>query len=166
MSLKKIAQMTGVSPSTVSRVLNNVSSTCASKEVRDKIFDAAREIGYQPNENARKLKNSSNDAKPNRHVSIVLARIKDLKDDPFFYELFRNLELSLFENHTVIDHVIYAEEKNSQAYSKDAKPGNGVLKDISNSQGVIILGRCSEKLLDQIMSFNSNIVGIFMYSTI
>ena len=84
MSLKKIAQMTGVSPSTVSRVLNNVSSTCASKEVRDKIFDAAREIGYQPNENARKLKNSSNDAKPDRHVSIVLARIKDIKDDPFF----------------------------------------------------------------------------------
>jgi len=164
MSLKKIAQMTGVSPSTVSRVLNNVSSTCASKEVRDKIFDAAREIGYQPNENARKLKNSSNDAKPDRHVSIVLARIKDIKDDPFFYELFRNLELSLFETQTVIDHVIYAEEKSSQAYPKDAGRNIGILKDISDSQGVIILGRCSEKLLDQIMSFNNNIVGIWRNS--
>lgn len=164
MSLKKIAQMTGVSPSTVSRVLNNVSSTCASKEVRDKIFDAAREIGYQPNENARNLKKSSGDTKAHRHISIVLARIKDLQDDPFFYELFRNLELSLFENQTIIDHVIYAEEKNSQAYSKDTKPSKGILKDISTSQGVIILGRCSEKLLDQIMSFNSNIVGIWRNS--
>ena len=161
MSLKKIAQMTGVSPSTVSRVLNNVSSTCASKEVCDKIFEAAREIGYQPNENARNLKKSSGDTKPHRHISIVLARIKDLQDDPFFYELFRNLELSLFENQTIIDHVIYAEEKNSQTYSKDTKRTKGILKDISDSQGVIILGRCSEKLLDEIMSFNSNIVGIW-----
>ena len=150
MSLKKIAQMTGVSPSTVSRVLNNASSTCASKAVRDKIFDAAREIGYQPNENARRLKNLSKSEKSGRHISIVLARIKALEDDPFFYELFRSLEISLFENHATIDHVVYAEEKLSQ--------------DISKSQGVIILGRCSEKLLGQILSLNRQVVGIWRNS--
>ncbi len=150
MSLKKIAQMTGVSPSTVSRVLNNASSTCASKAVRDKIFDAAREIGYQPNENARRLKNLSKSEKSGRHISIVLARIKVLEDDPFFYELFRSLEISLFENHATIDHVVYAEEKLSQ--------------DISKSQGVIILGRCSEKLLGQILSLNRQVVGIWRNS--
>lgn len=164
MSLKKIAQMTGVSPSTVSRVLNNVSSTCASKEVRDKIFDAAREIGYQPNESARRLKSSAKDIRSDSHVSIVLARIKDLNDDPFFYELFRNLELSLLESRTVIDHVIYAEETLSASFSGDSRRRRGILKDISGSQGVIILGRCSEKLLDQIMSFNRNIVGIWRNS--
>lgn len=164
MSLKKIAQMTGVSPSTVSRVLNNVSSTCASKEVRDKIFDAAREIGYQPNESARRLKSSAKDIRPDSHISIVLARIKDLNDDPFFYELFRNLELSLLESRTVIDHVIYAEETLSASFSDDAGRRRGILKDISGSQGVIILGRCSERLLEQIMSFNGNIVGIWRNS--
>lgn len=164
MSLKKIAQMTGVSPSTVSRVLNNVSSTCASKEVRDKIFDAAREIGYQPNESARRLKSSAKDIRSDSHVSIVLARIKDLNDDPFFYELFRNLELSLLESRTVIDHVIYAEETLSASFSGDSGRRRGILKDISGSQGVIILGRCSEKLLEQIMSFNGNIVGIWRNS--
>lgn len=154
MSLKKIAEMTGVSPSTVSRVLNNVSSTCASKEVQDKIFQAAREIGYRPNENARKLKTNAKDEASGRHISIVLARIKSLDDDPFFYELFRNLEISLFETQTIIDHVVYAEEKSSRHY----------LKDISASQGVIILGRCSETLLNQILSLNNNVVGIWRNS--
>lgn len=100
MSLKKIAELTGVSPSTVSRVLNNTSSTCASKEVRDKIFKAAREIGYQPNENARNLRNAFATPQTKRHVSIVLARIKTLDADPFFYELFRSLEIALMEHHT------------------------------------------------------------------
>lgn len=148
MSLKKIAEMTGVSPSTVSRVLNNTSSTCASKTVRDKIFEAAREIGYQPNENARKLKTKAAEEKTGQRISIVLARIKALDSDPFFYELFRNLEISLYEYRAVIDKIIYAEEN----LSPDS---------LSSSQGVIILGRCSEKLLAQIMSFNNNIVGIW-----
>lgn len=150
MSLKKIAGMVGVSPSTVSRVLNNASSTCASKEVRDKIFKAAREIGYQPNESARKLRTIDNDSNLPKHICIVLARIKTLKSDPFFYELFRNLEISLFENHVLIDKVIYAEEK--------------LTEDISKSQGVIILGRCSRKLLDRIRTLNCNVVGIWRNS--
>ena len=150
MSLKKIAQMTGVSPSTVSRVLNNASSTCASKELKDKIFAAAREIGYQPNENARNLKNSAKAASPDRHISIVLARIRTLDDDPFFYELFRSLELALLEQHTVIDQIVYTEKDLPQSISK--------------SQGVIILGRCSDKLLAQIRSLNQTIVGIWRNS--
>ena len=168
MSLKKIAELAGVSPSTVSRVLNNSSSTCASKEVRDKIFDAARSIGYQPNEYARKLKSKSKDSSLQRHVSIVLARIKALDADPFFYELFRNLEISLYENHTVIDYVVYAEEKLSRDDPKmkgqHAQKPKDVLTDIARSQGVIILGRCSEKLLSQIMSLNDNVVGIWRNS--
>lgn len=150
MSLKKIAKMVGVSPSTVSRVLNNTSSTCASKEVKDKIFEAARTIGYQPNENARNLRATTAKVHPQRHISIVLARIKDLSTDPFFYELFRSLEISLFQNHAIIDHVIYAKEEFSQ--------------DISQSHGVIIVGRCSQKLLDKILSINSNVVGIWRNS--
>lgn len=151
MSLKKIAEMTGVSPSTVSRVLNNVSATCASKEVRDKIFEAAREIGYHPNENARKLRAASHAAPVKYHVSIVLARIKTLDTDPFFSELFRELEISLFENNIKIDHVVYAE---------DFLP-----RDISESHGVLILGRCSHKLLGQITAANCNVAAISRNST-
>lgn len=150
MSLKKIAEMVNVSPSTVSRVLNNASSTCASKEIKDKIFEAARSIGYIPNENARKLRTSSGENRGCMHVSIILARIKTLEADPFFYELFRELELSLFQNNILIDNVIYSEET--------------LTHNISKSDGVILLGRCSQKLFRQIISANKNAVAIWRNS--
>ena len=56
MSINKIAQMAGVSPSTVSRVLNNPNYRCSSEETRDKIWKAAMELNYTPNEAARSLK--------------------------------------------------------------------------------------------------------------
>lgn len=146
MSLKRIAEMVGVSPSTVSRVLNDVSATCASKEVRDKIFEAAREIGYHPNENARKLRAASDNNGKNYHVSIVLARIKSLDTDPFFYELFHEIEVALFQNHIDIDYVIYADEELSQ--------------DVSKSDGVLIVGRCLPKLFRQISDANRNLAAI------
>lgn len=56
MSLKKIAEMVGTSVSTVSRVLNNSYTTCASEELKKKIWEAAHEIRYVPNASARNLK--------------------------------------------------------------------------------------------------------------
>lgn len=147
MSLKKIASMVGTSVSTVSRVLNNTSPTCASKELQDKIWSAAREINYQPNENARSLQKSNTTAQNLPHISIVLARISTLEEDPFFLELFRNLEAELFKQKATIDHVIYADETFPQ--------------NLSASSGVIILGRCSDKLLNNITMQNRNVVGIW-----
>lgn len=157
MSLKKIAEIVGVSPSTVSRVLNNTSASCASREIRDKIFETARAIGYQPNENARNLRNSSkNHTVSQMHICIVLARIHTLDADPFFYELFRSLEYALIEQSMTISHVIYADDKHL-----DQK---NLADDIAGSDGVIILGRCSKKLLEQILSWNRSAIGIWRNS--
>ena len=49
MSIKKIAEKAGVSPATVSRVLNNPSYKCSSKEMQDKIWRIAMEMNYVPN---------------------------------------------------------------------------------------------------------------------
>ena len=151
MSLKKIASMVGTSVSTVSRVLNQTSSTCASKELQNKIWAAAREIGYQPNEAARSLKRSQCPQTAAPHISIVLARITALEQEPFFAELFRSLEVELLKQGATIDHVIYAEESFSQNFSQN----------LSSSSGVIILGRCSHTLLTHITSHNRNVVGIW-----
>ncbi len=150
MSLKEIASMTGVSVSTVSRVLNNTSSTCASEETRDKIWAAAREIGYLPNEAARNLKKPGEMSRDARSVSIVLARVASLDEDPFFSELFRNLEVDLMKQNTRIDQVIYAEKTLPQP--------------LTEADGVIILGRCSRSLLEEITAWNRNVVGIWRNS--
>ncbi len=148
MSLKKIAAMTGVSVSTVSRVLNNTSSTCASKQLQDKIWKAAREIGYCPNEAARTLKKGGK-AQEKFHIIIVMARVT-ADEDPFFAELLRCLEIELLQQEAAIDDVIHAGEHSQE--------------DFTRANGIIILGRCSSALLKQISDKNKNIVGIWRNS--
>lgn len=56
MSITKIAAITGASVSTVARVLRDPEHKCHSMELKEKILQTAREIGYVPNEAARALK--------------------------------------------------------------------------------------------------------------
>ena len=51
MSLKKIAQMSGASVATVSRVLNQPDYQCQDKRLTERIREAARELNYVPNQN-------------------------------------------------------------------------------------------------------------------
>lgn len=149
MKLKDIANAAGTSVSTVSRVLNQTSPTCASEELRNKIWKIATEGGYIPDENARCLKSGVRKERV-RTVSVVLARISSLEDEPFFAELFRCLESEFLKQHITVKNVIYAEDF----------PGT----DLRGSGGVIILGRCSQSLLDRIKAQNKNIVGIWRNS--
>lgn len=149
MSLKQIASMTGASVSTVSRVLNQTSSSCAKKELQDKIWAAAREIGYQPNKAARALKKGVSDTKKLPRIAILMARVT-AEEDPFFSELFRSLEMELLLQGGLIEDMIHAEELGK--------------KKLSEADGVIIMGRCSHTLLEQLLMQNRNIVGIWRNS--
>lgn len=60
MSLKKIANELGLSSTTVSRALNGYDDVAA--ETRERIIDAAKRLGYQPNSLARRLKMGRTDA--------------------------------------------------------------------------------------------------------
>lgn len=95
MSLKKIAETVGVSVSTVSRVLNNTSYKCASEDIKNKIWKAARELNYVPNLEARNLKKGKNSVSA-YNISVLLSRFETLDADPFFQELFRNIEEEAF----------------------------------------------------------------------
>lgn len=149
MSLKQIAAMTNTSVSTVSRVLNQTSSSCASKELQDKIWAAAREIGYRPNKAARALKKGESSAKKPPRIAIVMARVT-AEEDPFFSELFRSLEMELLLQGGLIDDMVHVEDISQ--------------KKLSEADGIIIMGRCSHTLLAQILLQNKNIAGIWRNS--
>lgn len=144
MSVKKIAEMAGVSPATVSRVLNDRPAS-AKPEVRDRIWAAARAIGYTPNENARKLRTGDRAQDARARVAVVLARIGSLGDDPFFAELYRAVEYELHRQGALMTQLIYARD---------------TLPELDAPSGVLILGRSSEALLARLRRASDHIVGL------
>lgn len=147
MSLKQIAALTHTSVSTVSRVLNNTSPSCASKELQDKIWAAAKEIGYRPNQAARALKKGTDTAAAKLpRIAVVMARVTS-EEDPFFSELFRSLETELLKQGAVLDDMVHAEDICRER--------------LCSANGILIMGRCSHTLLSQIARQNKNIAGIW-----
>lgn len=150
MSLKRIAEKVGVSVSTVSRVLNDDSPTCASKALKDRIWQAARDLDYAPNQNARKLRTGAETAR-SRRVTVVMTRANAMKEDPFFYELVRCTEIELCAFGCTVGGLVAAD---------DMPAGDKVPEILSGSDGVIILGRCPEYLPKGVRKVTNNIVGV------
>ena len=80
-SIKDVAKIAGVSPTTVSRVLNN--RGYLSNEIKQKVYNAMKQLHYQPNQIARALHNRK---------SNLFAVIVPDSSNPFFAELVQRLE--------------------------------------------------------------------------
>ncbi|MCC8066464.1 MAG: LacI family transcriptional regulator [Clostridiales bacterium] len=177
MSLKKIAEMTGVSISTVSRVLNNKEYNCASEEVKSRIWEAAKELQYVPNESARSLKMGAarKEAAPVRRFAVILERFESLDDDPFFRELYRSVEQEAFAHSCTISEVYTshrAEHIGSGMVSYQPMQQGITLSGTQHTEkisktpdGYIILGRSSAQMLKQLKKITRNIISINRNST-
>lgn len=84
--LTDVAKKAGVSPTTVSRVINNYGSL--SQKTIDNVHAAMRELNYQPNSLARSLQ-----GKNTQLVGLVFPTISH----PFFGELVEKIETKFFE---------------------------------------------------------------------
>lgn len=84
MSVKQIAKMAGTSPATVSRILNNPDYHCTDPSVREKVWKAAMELNYVPNEAARNLKKGmKNSPEKVRYIQVLMTRTERNHADPF-----------------------------------------------------------------------------------
>lgn len=79
--IEDVAEIAGVSPTTVSRVLND--RGYISQKTKDKVYAAMKEINYVPNDLARSLYNKK---------SNLIGIIVPSTDHPFFGELVMHLE--------------------------------------------------------------------------
>ncbi len=86
-TLKDVAKETGLTVSTVSRILNN--RGYISQESREKVHDAMKKLNYQPNEVARSLSKQTSNT-----IGVILPHI----DHPFFSMLLNCLETAAY-NH-------------------------------------------------------------------
>ena len=80
-TLKDVARETGLTVSTVSRVLNN--RGYISEETRQNVYAAMKKLNYRPNEVARSLSKQSTNT-----IGVIVPHIKH----PYFAELISNLE--------------------------------------------------------------------------
>ena len=108
MSIKKIAEKTGVSVSTVSRILNKPDYRCSVPGLREKVWSIAMEMNYVPNEAARNLKKGTQ-AKESKiwHIHVLMTRTDESRTDPFFTELLHIIESEIHEQNCILSKVWY-----------------------------------------------------------
>lgn len=85
-TMREVAQRAGVSPTTVSHVVNN--TRYVSEEVRARVNAVMEELGYRPNALARSLR---------RGETQTLGLILPDSANPFFAEVGRSIEAAAFE---------------------------------------------------------------------
>lgn len=83
--LEDIAKLAEVSPTTVSRVINNYGSL--SEKTKKKVFAAMKELNYQPNSLARSLKGKST-----KVIGVIFPGVSN----PFFGQMVETIENQLF----------------------------------------------------------------------
>lgn len=85
--LNDVAKLAGVSPTTVSRVINNYGHI--SKKTISKVRKAMQDLNYQPNSLARSLQ-----GKGSKLIGVIFPSVSN----PFYGELIEKIERKLFKN--------------------------------------------------------------------
>lgn len=169
MSIKKIAELTGASPATVSRVLNNAGYKCSRPGLREKIWKTAMELNYTPNEAARNLKRGTTETSNHYYIDILMTRMDGTHVDPFFSELLRVVESQIHENLCILSRVWY-----KSVFSDDRRCAKLNMKSTfnemfegmeENHHGLIIIGRCNPDVITGLKKHYKNIVSINRNST-
>lgn len=170
MSIKKIAELAGVSTATVSRVLNHPDYKCSSEEKREKIWQIARELNYVPNEAARNLKMGFVEKKRELHyIDILLTRSGALETDSFFRELMRILEREIHVQGCILTRVIhqpfFSSERRCKMENLDKMLDEIEKSATRRSSGLIIIGKCSHLVIEKLSKRYKEIVSINRNST-
>lgn len=140
-SIRDVAKIAGVSPATVSRVMNGTANVDADK--RQRVYEAIKQTGFVPNEVARSLYKKSA-----KLIGLIIPSITNL----FFTELADSVEKAADKSGF---RVVYYNTDNNPDKEKMAV---GMLKSM-NADGIIITSN-NEELIDVIDKSGLSVVMI------
>ena len=146
LNLDDIAKKSGVSKSTVSRVVNNHPNV--SQKVRDRVIQVISQTGYQPHAAARALVS-------NRSMicGLILPRTVDsFFTDPYFPALIQSIARSCGDrDYTLSLFLIGGEDDEERIFQRVARPGflDGVF---------VQSGNVADHLIEKIVSINMPLV--------
>ena len=170
MSIKKIAEKAGVSPATVSRVLNNPNYKCSVSGLRDKIWKTAIEMNYVPNEAARNLKRGVS-AKQEKtwYINILMTRTDSSQTDPFFSELLRVIESEIHDKNCILSKVwymsVFSDDRKCRRENLDRLIDEMYGEVEEKRDGLIIIGRCNKEALKKLNKKYKSVVSVNRNST-
>ncbi|RWZ58783.1 LacI family transcriptional regulator [Halobacillus fulvus] len=100
-TIDDVAELAGLSKSTVSRVINHYPHVSPAK--KKKVYEAMEELGYVPNSSARSLRN-----KRTRMIAVIVPRLMN----PFFGQLVESIEVAANQHgfQLLICQTMYSEE--------------------------------------------------------
>ena len=138
-TIKDIANIAGVSPATVSRVLNHDTSMSVSDETRQKIFDIAEELQY------KKIKRGSNRNSHSRRIAIVEWYTEEEELDDLYYYAIR-----------------IGVEKKAQELAYDVMRffNNEELNHLDQVDGIIAIGKFSTQKIKELELYTKHLVFI------
>ncbi|MGN0642058.1 MAG: LacI family DNA-binding transcriptional regulator [Huintestinicola sp.] len=167
MSIKEIAEKVGVSVSTVSRVLSKPEYKCSSKELREQIFAAAREMNYVPNESAKNLRSGENKKAEPYRLSILVTRTNSSETDPFYNELIGLIQSEINRNMCMLVRIWYRPDffDESKCAALNIKQAVKELYNEESTDGIIIVGKCCPQVIRQLKARWKNIVSVNRNST-
>jgi len=164
-SLKEIAQKAGVSIATASRVLNNPDYHCTDEKKRERIWKAAMELHYVPNEAARNLKKGKkSDQEKTKFVQILMTRSDNSQMDPFFDELLHIIETELHKGQCILTHVWHLSMLSSERKCRQSNLEQTIRafheETEGKSNGIIIVGKVSKLAIPYIKKYFKNVVAV------
>ncbi len=151
-TLKDIAKEAGVSISTVSRIINNDPMKKASQETSDRVWKIVQELGYQPNQNARKLIKGHTDEAPmnTKAIGCIFTSTADTYTDPFFSQIAMGIQKEISERGYVMGY----------SFSSYDMTDAALYNNLSTNQvdGAIILGQFNKEVLGFLKKNIKNLV--------
>jgi LacI family transcriptional regulator len=138
-TIKDVARLSGVSISTVSRVIND--SKPVSPEIRKKVFEVIDETGYRPNDVARSLV-----TKRSHLIGVI---VNDLSNT-YVAEMVKGVEeVGKMYNYDIL--------LCSSYYDKEAQMNYLSLLNRKQAEGIILIGyRFDEEIVDKVSEYNKN----------
>lgn len=151
-TLKDIAKKAGVSISTVSRIINNDPMKKASQETSNRVWKIVQELGYQPNQNARKLIKGHTDDVPmkTKAIGCIFTSTTDTYTDPFFSQVAMGIQQEVSERGYVMGYSF------SSYDMSDAALYNNI--SMNQVDGAVILGRFNKDVLEFLRKNIKNLV--------
>lgn len=170
MSIKKIAEKVGSSPATVSRVLNNPNYRCSIPGLRDKIWKAAIELNYVPNEAARNLKMGVfTQREKTYYINVLMTRMDTSQSDPFFTELLHIIESEIHKQMCILSKVwylsIFSDSNKCKKENLDKIIDEMYSETKGKCDGLIIIGKCNGEALRKLKSRYKSVVSVNRNST-